>query len=53
MSIDYSKFATKDWYFTDSKPKGGYFHHDSIKFLKKSIKSRLCILMHIFWLQEA
>ena len=38
----YSKFATKKWYIIDSETKGSYSHHDSIKFLTKSIESSLC-----------
>ena len=30
------------WYVIDSKQKGKYSHHDSIKFLTKSIESSLC-----------
>ena len=30
------------WYIIDSETKGGYSHHDPIKFLTKSIKSSLC-----------
>ena len=37
-----SKFATKNWYFIDSESKGKYSHHDTIKFLTKSIESSLC-----------
>ena len=39
---EYSKFATKKWYVLDSETKGGYSHHDPIKFLTKSIESSLC-----------
>ena len=39
---EYSKFATKKWYVIDSESKGCYLHHDPIKFLRKSIESRLC-----------
>ena len=38
---EYSKFATKKWYVIDSESKGCYSHHDPIKFLRKSIESRL------------
>ena len=34
---EYSKFATKIWYVICSESKGGYLHHDPIKFLTKSI----------------
>ena len=36
-----SKFATKNWYLINSESKGEYSHHDSIKFLTKSIESSL------------
>ena len=36
------KFATKKWYLIDSGSKGGYSHHDPVKFLTKSIGSSLC-----------
>ena len=39
---EYSKFATKKQYIIDSETKGSYLHHDPIKFLIKSIESRLC-----------
>ena len=39
---EYSKFATKIWYVICSESKGGYLHHDPIKFLTKSIESSLC-----------
>ena len=39
---EYSKFATEKWYVIDSESKGGYSHHDPIKFLTKSIASSLC-----------
>ena len=42
-----SKFAAKKWYIIDNESKGNYSHHNSIKFLTKSIESNL-ILMHIF-----
>ena len=29
---EYSKFATKKWYVSDSESKGNYSHHDPIKF---------------------
>ena len=37
-----SKFATKKWYVIDSESKGNYSHHNSIKFLTKSIESSFC-----------
>ena len=37
-----SKFTTKKWYIIDNETNGNYSHHDSIKFLTKSIESRLC-----------
>ena len=39
---EYLKFATKKLYIIDSETKGGYSHHDPIKFLTKSIQSSLC-----------
>ena len=39
---EYLKFATKKWYVIDIESKGTYSHHDPIKFLRKSIESRLC-----------
>ena len=39
---EYSQFATKKWYITDSESKGNYSHDDPIKFLTKSIESDLC-----------
>ena len=36
-----SKLATKNWYLINSESKGEYSHHDSIKFLTKSIESSL------------
>ena len=36
------KFVTKKWYVIDSESKGGYQHHDPVKFLTKSIESSLC-----------
>ena len=38
----FSKFATKIWHVIDCESKGSYSHHDSIKFLTKSIESGLC-----------
>ena len=29
---EYSKFATKKWYVSDSESKGNYSHHDPIHF---------------------
>ena len=29
---EYSKFATKKWYVSDSESKGNYSHHDPINF---------------------
>ena len=37
-----SKFATKKWYIIDNESNGKYSHHNSIKFLTKSIESSLC-----------
>ena len=39
---EYSKFATKIWYVICSESKGGYLHHDPIKFLTNSIEACLC-----------
>ena len=39
---EYLKFATKKLYIIDSETKGGYSHHDPVKFLTKSIQSSLC-----------
>ena len=39
---EYPKFATKKLYIIDSETKGGYSHHDPVKFLTKSIQSSLC-----------
>ena len=36
------KFETEKWYVIDSESNGSYSHHDSIKFLTKSIESSLC-----------
>ena len=38
---EFSKFATKKWYVTDSETKGGYPHKNPIKFLTSSIESSL------------
>ena len=38
---EYSKFATKEM-ICYLQRKGGYSHHDPIKFLSKSIESSLC-----------
>ena len=38
---EYPKFATKKWYAIDSESKGGYSHHNPIKFLTRSIESSL------------
>ena len=40
--IEYSKFATKKWYVTDSETKGNYSHENPIKFLTSSLESSLC-----------
>ena len=46
---EFSKFATKKWYVTDSESNGSYSHHDPMKFLTKSINQLfVIILMHIF-----
>ena len=39
---EYSNFATKKWYMTDSESKGNYSHENPIKFLANSIESNLC-----------
>ena len=39
---EYSKFATKIWYVICSESRGGYLHHDPIKFLTNSIEACLC-----------
>ena len=39
---EYSRFATKKWYITDSESKGNYSHESPIKFLTTSLKSSLC-----------
>ena len=39
---DNSKFATKKWYIIDSESNGSYSQNDEIKFLTRSIESRLC-----------
>ena len=39
---EYSKFATKKWYVIGSELKGVYSKDNIIKFLTKSIESRLC-----------
>ena len=39
---DNSKFATKKWYIIDSESNGNYSQNDEIKFLTRSIESRLC-----------
>ena len=38
---EYSKYATKKWYITDSEAKVNYWHHDPIKVLTKSMESSL------------
>ena len=45
---EYSKFSTKKWYIIDSETKGNYSHHDTIKFLTKSIESSLCDYSHVY-----
>ena len=50
---EFSKFAARTWYVTDSESKGGYSHHDPIKFLTNSIESNLCDYSDAYiWLQE-
>ena len=39
---EYTKFATKKWYVTDSESKGAYSHENPIKFATKSVESSLC-----------
>ena len=39
---EFLKFETEKWYVIDSESNGSYSHHDSIKFLTKSIESSLC-----------
>ena len=39
---EYSKFATKKWYVTDSESKGVYSHENPIKFLRNSLESSIC-----------
>ena len=39
---EYSKFATKKWYFIDSESKGVYSHENPITFLTSSLESSLC-----------
>ena len=39
---DNSKLATKKWYIIDSESNGNYSQNDEIKFLTRSIESRLC-----------
>ena len=39
---EYSKFATKKWYISDSESKGNYSHENPIKFLTNSLESSLC-----------
>ena len=39
---DNSKFTTKKWYIIDSESNGNYSQNDEIKFLTRSIESRLC-----------
>ena len=39
---EYSKFATKKWYITDSESKGNYSHKNPIKFLTILLESSLC-----------
>ena len=39
---DNSKFSTKKWYVIDSESNGNYSQNDEIKFLARSIESRLC-----------
>ena len=39
---DNSKFASKEWYITDSESNGNYSQNDEIKFLTSSIESSLC-----------
>ena len=39
---EYTKFATKKWYVTDSESKGAYSHEHPIKFATKSVESSLC-----------
>ena len=38
---DNSKFATKQWYITDSESNGNYSQNDETKFLRRSIESSL------------
>ena len=38
---DNSKFATKQWYITDSEYNGNYSQNDETKFLRRSIESSL------------
>ena len=35
---EYSKFAAKTWYITDSESKGNYSHENPIKFLTNSLE---------------
>ena len=43
------RFATKKWYIMDSESKGNYLTDEEIKFLTRSIESRLCDYSdHIF-----
>ena len=39
---EYSKFAIKTWYTTDSETKCAYSENEPIKFLTRSIESSLC-----------
>ena len=39
---EYSKFAAKKWYVTDSESKDVYSHENTIKFLTSSLESSLC-----------
>ena len=39
---DNSRFATKEWYITDSESKGNYSQNDEIQFLTRSIESSFC-----------
>ena len=40
--MDFQSLQQKKWHFIDCESKGSYSHHDSIKFLTKSIESGLC-----------
>ena len=40
--------CNKKWYVTGSEAKGGYSHHDPIKFLKMSIEWSLCDYSNVY-----